>query len=170
MSGGYRPDSCPKCEGHTLHVHDYPERRPLGELDLPPVIGIIRYICANPTCKATWRILPAFLPRHVWHRWQSVERTTLPAAAPPTPSAKPIPERTAERWRARLASSARQLVVLLVACFGTLLKEVAKRTGPGATRYELVDVHMQVAGTPPKRRLGDLGAIVHRLVRGIRLM
>lgn len=168
-SGGYRAPWCPRCGFTVLHVHDYVERRPRGERDLAQVIPIVRYICASPACRATWRMLPAFLPRHLWHRWQSVERTTLPAA-PPTPSAKPIPERTAERWQARLASIARQLVLLLAACCGTLLEEVAKRTGLEATRYELVGVHTQIVGTQPKRRLGDLAAILHRLERGIRLM
>jgi hypothetical protein len=172
--GGYLPAWCLKCGWSVLHVHDYPERRPRGELGLPPVIRIMRYICASPSCGATWRILPAFLPRHLWHVWPTVERVTLPAppAPPPAPppGAKRIPARTVGRWQGRLASSARQLVLLLAACFGTLLEVIAKRAGLESTRFELVDVHAQIAGPPPQRRLADLAAIVHRLARGIRLM
>jgi hypothetical protein len=169
-SGGYVPGWCPRCEFAVLHVHDYVERRPLGESDLPRVIRVVRYICASPACKATWRILPAFLPRHLWHRWRSVERTLLAPTPPPRPSEKVIPKRTVARWHERLASAARQLVLLLAACCGSLLETIAKRTGLDATRYELVDAHTRQAGTPPGRRLGDLGALVHRLERGIRLM
>ena len=168
-SGGYRPAWCPRCEHPVLHVHDYLERQPLGELDLPMAIRVVRYICASAACRATWRILPAFLPRHLWHRWQSIERTTL-GTPPATPSAKASPERTAERWQGRLTSTARQLVLLLGACCGSVLETIAKCTGLDATRFGLVEVHTQQAGTPPGRRLGDLGAIVHRLEQGIRLM
>lgn len=165
---GYRPAWCPKCKGDALHVHDYPERHPLGGLDLPPAIRIIRYICAFSECRATWRILPAFLARHLWHCWRAVEQATL-LPAPPEPAATPSAE-TVQRWRGRLASSARQLVLLLGACCGTLLEVIAKRTGLNATRFDLVGVHAEVAGTPVWWRLSDLAAIVHRLERGLRLM
>lgn len=169
-SGGYLPGWCPRCEFPVLHVHDYVERRPRGELDLPLVIRVVRYICASPACKATWRILPAFLPRHLWHRWRSVERATLAPVPAPSPSAKAVPKRTVTRWQERLASSARQLVLLLAACYGTVLETIARCTGLDATRMELVDVHARQAEMPLGRRLGDLGALVHRLERGIRLM
>ncbi len=166
---GYRPDECARCFGHVLHVHDYPERRPRGELDLPPVVRIVRFICAAPACRATWRILPAILARHLWRIWPTVERTTHPAE-PPVLDPMPIPKRTARRWRERLTSAAKLLVLLLACSGGVQLETIAKRAGLDATRRELVDVHARVATPPTGRRLADLAAVVHRLERGLRLM
>jgi hypothetical protein len=166
---GYRPGWCPRCGGDVLHVHDYPLRKPYGEPGLPPVIPIVRHICAERSCAATWRILPAFLARHLWRVWRTVERT-VSAGSPPKLGAAPVPKQTARRWRARLASAAKQLVVLLAISGGALLETIAKRAGHESTRLELVKVHAQEARTTPERRLADLAAIVHRLERGIRLM
>jgi hypothetical protein len=165
----YRLDQCPRCGCCVLHVHDYPRRKPRGERDLPPEIPVVRYICTEPSCQATWRILPALLARHLWRIWPTVERTVSPSS-PPKPGAVPVPEQTAQRWWARLASAARQLVVLLATRGGVLLEAIAKRVGHEAARSELVDVHAQMAAVPPERRLADLAALVHRLERGIRLM
>jgi hypothetical protein len=167
---GYRPVCCPRCGGLVLHVHDYPRRIPRGEPGLPPEITVVRHICAEPTCAATWRILPAFLARHLWRVWPTVERAACAAQPPPPAPPPPIPARTARRWRERLTSAAKLLVVLLATSGGALLEAIAKRAGLESTRLELVDVFAQVAGTPPRRRLADLAAIVHRLERGIRLM
>jgi len=168
---GYRLEQCPRCGCRVLHVHDYPRRKPRGEPGLPPEIPVVRYICAERSCAATWRILPAFLARNLWRVWPTVERTVIPPSAPQL-GAAPIAQQTAARWRARLASAAKQLVVLLAASGGGLLESIAKEVGLLATRFELVDVHARRVGMPraPGRRLADLAAIVHRLERGIRLM
>jgi hypothetical protein len=167
---GYRPDHCPRCGGRVLHVHDYPRRKPIGEPGMPPEITIVRHICADPACAATWRILPAFLARHLWRMWWTVERTVSEEEPPSPLDPDPIPERTAQRWRARLASMARQLIVLLATSGGILLEAIAKCVGLDATRSKLVDVHTRLAEVPRGRRLADLAALVHRLERGIRLM
>ncbi|HKO07449.1 MAG TPA: DUF6431 domain-containing protein, partial [Alphaproteobacteria bacterium] len=166
---GYRLAECPRCGGRVLHVHDYPRRKPRGEPGLPREIPVVRYICTEPDCEATWRILPALLARHLWRVWSTIEQT-VSTPSPPKPCAMPVPEQTARRWRARLASAARQIVVLLATSGGVLLEAIAKRVGLESARVELVDVHAQMAGAPPGRRLADLAALVHRLERGIRLM
>ena len=166
---GYRPDHCLRCGGRVLHVHDYPRRKPLGDPAMPPEIPIVRHICADPACAATWRILPAFLARHLWRTWRTVERTVSKQEPSELPAVR-IPEQTAQRWRGRLASMAIQLVVLLATSGGTLLEAIAKRVGLDAPRFELVDVHARLVEVPPGRRLADLAALVHRLERGIRLM
>jgi hypothetical protein len=166
----YRPDYCRHCGGLVLHVHDYLRRKPCGEPGWPPEVTIVRHICADPACAATWRILPEFLARHLWRVWQTVERIVSPRPPPPPPAPGPIPKTTARRWRERLASAARQLIMLLATSSGVLLEAIAKRAGLEATRLELVDVHAQMAAVPPERRLADLAALVHRLERGIRLM
>ena len=166
---GYRPRWCPRCDGSVLHVHDYPRRKPIGEPGMPLEITIVRHICAAPECGATWRILPAFLARHLWRIWTTVERT-VSDEPPLAVAAVPIPETTAQRWRARLAAVAAQLVVLLATSGGALLEAIAKRVGLVATRVVLVDVHARMTETPPGRRLADLAVLVHRLERGLRLM
>ena len=85
----YRPDVCGRCGDSRLHVHDYPERKPLG-LAMLGVLRIVRFICVNPSCGATWRILPAFLARHLWWIWRRVEMATAPPTlAAPTPPSMP---------------------------------------------------------------------------------
>lgn len=165
----YRPCECSRCGGRVLHVHDRPERTPRGEPSLPPLIPIVRYICAAASCRATWRILPAFLARHLWRVWLTVERT-MATRAPPPPAPAAIPRRTERRWRERFASLAAQLVVLLATSGGTLFEAIAMRAGLESARCVLVDVHAQMTLAPPGRRLADLAAVVHRLERGIRLM
>jgi hypothetical protein len=171
---GYRPDVCLHCGGDVLHAHDYVERRPRGAPDVAAEIRLRRYICANKKCQATWRVLPSFLARHLWRIWPTVEGVALPATPPALPATPPasVPKRTVQRWRERLASMARQLVVLLAMSSGTVLEAIAKKVGLLATRAELVDVHARMTRTPltPGRRLADLAAIVHRLEPGLRLM
>jgi hypothetical protein len=173
---GYRPGTCPRCGSRVLHVHDYVERTPLGEPGLPAVIPIVRHACADVACGAVWRILPAFLARHLWRVWPTVERTapapTQDAVQPkmPTQGAAPIPLRTLQRWRQRLTAGARQLVVLLATSGGALVEEIAKRAGLESTRLELVGIHAGRTAAPAGRRLADLAALVHRLEPGVRLM
>jgi hypothetical protein len=167
---GYRPAQCPRCGGLALHIHDYPRRKPYGEPGAPAEIIVVRHICADPACEATWRIVPAFLARHLWRVWPTVERTVSEEPPSPRLETAPIAKRTARRWRARLCASAKQLVVLLATSGGALLEAIAKGVSLQATRALLVDIHTQLAVTPPGRRLADLAAVVHRLERGIRLM
>lgn len=167
---GYRPVRCPRCGHDVLHVHGYPERHPRGEPDMPPVVQIIQYICAEVTCGATWRILPRFLARHLWRVWSTVERVVRPDDAPIPRNAPPIPARTDRRWRSRLATAARVLVVLLAASGGLALGAIAARVGLDGTRADLVDVHADLAHVTPGARLATVAAITHRLERGIRLL
>jgi hypothetical protein len=164
---GYRLNACPRCGCRVLHVHDYSERMPRGEPGWPAVITIVRYICVETTCGATWRILPVFLARHLWRVWPTTERTVSP---PRGIDAAPVPKRTAQRWRARLAASARQLVIVLATTGGAILEDIAKRAGLDSTRLELMEIHTERTATPLGWRLANLAALVHRLEQGIRLM
>jgi len=87
----YRPGVCGRCGNDRLHVHDYLERKPLG-VAMAATLRIVRFICTNPSCGATWRVLPAFLARHLWWVWRRVEAATMspslaadPAPVPMTP-------------------------------------------------------------------------------------
>lgn len=164
----YRPDRCPRCGHDVLHLHSYPERHPRGELGMPPVVRVAQYICAAVECSATWRILPKFLARHLWRVWKTVERVALPGEVPR--AAPPVPERTQYRWRARLAATARVLVVLLAASGGFVLESVAAQVGLDASRAELVHAYAEQTEVPRGARLAAVAALTHRLERGIRLM
>lgn len=165
---GYRPASCGRCGHDRVHVHCRPERHPRGEPALPVAMEVLQFRCGDEACGATWRILPLFLARHLWHAWRAVERTVRPWAA--TMAAPVVSTRTEERWRARLASSARVLVAVLATSVGVVLEDVAKRVGLLGTRGELVNAYVALTAPPPTERLSSLAALVHRLERGLRLM
>ncbi|MBI5536569.1 MAG: hypothetical protein HY898_27865 [Deltaproteobacteria bacterium] len=164
----YRPEICPACEGSSLHVHDRLERHPRG-LILVAVLTVLRFICANPECRATWRVLPAFLARNLWWGWEPIAHATQPEIAAPTEAPEP-PTRTRQRWMARLRSSARQLMVLLASRGTQAVQAVGAAVGVNATRTALVREHAVQLGIPVLWRLATLAALVDRLERGIRLM
>lgn len=167
----YRPEQCGACEGATLHVHDRPERHPRG-LAMVAVVTLLRFICANPECRATWRLVPAFLARHLWWGWEPIARATQPAVTPEPAQQQGVepPKRTRQRWTARLVSWARQLVVLLASRGTHAVQAVAARVGPGADRMSLVRAHALAFGVPVVWQLASLAVLVDRLERGIRLM
>jgi hypothetical protein len=167
----YRPEQCGACEGATLHVHDRPERHPRG-LAMVAVVTLLRFICANPECRATWRLVPAFLARHLWWGWEPIAQATQPEVAlePSQLQAVTPPPRTRQRWTARLVSSARQLVVLLASRGTRAVQAVAERVGVGADRMSLVKAHALAFKLPAGWQLARLAALVDRLERGIRLM
>jgi hypothetical protein len=134
------------------------------------VIRIVQYICASADCGATWRVLPRFLARHLWRIWETVERTVKPKDTAARADAPKVPERTARRWRARLAMAAALLIALLAGRGTRELHEFAANIDAHATRGELVDAFAERFGVSPGQRLGSPAAIVHQLERGIRLM
>ena len=69
---------------------------------------VIRFRCGErEQCGAVRQVVPAFLARWLWRTWQVIAR-----AISDSPSVA-IPSRTRRRWRRRLRTSARALVVLL---------------------------------------------------------
>jgi hypothetical protein len=113
--------------------------------------------------------LPAFVARHLWRTWSTVERSVL-ADAPKQSNAPTIPKRTAQRWNARAAATARQLVVLLASSGGVLLGYIARQVGLDETRGALVSAYADATRAPIGLRLVGVAVIAHRLERGIRLM
>jgi hypothetical protein len=171
-TGGYRPHlGCPKCAGH-LHIHDYRGRLLLA--DPASLITVVRFLCYS--CGATWQVLPAFVARHLWRSWQTVERAVERAHQAPTlandsvPPSTEIPERTLRRWLTRLVASAALLVVTLSTAETPLLASVAGAVGLGGSRRDLVDVHARIRVVPVGQRLMQIAALVHRLAPGVRLM
>jgi hypothetical protein len=130
-------------------------------------IDIVRYVCASPECRATWRVLPAFVARHLWRRWSTVARTI--AGDPGKPMGPPVPARTRRRWKARLASAARQLVHLLGQHDEETVARAASIVGFNSTRHELVELFTatRVLGVDA---LADIATTIHVLEPGIRLV
>ncbi len=151
----YRPPcSC----GHARpHAHELRERRPRGGAP----VRIRRYLC--PRCGALWTVLPGFLARHLWWPWESIDAAVQDAPA----RTSLVPRQTRRRWRARLATSGRLLVQLLVSRLRPELAALAAAAGLDATRRRVVEVlRPRVAGVA----LAWLAALVHLVVPGVRVM
>ena len=162
---GYRPSACKSCGHDVLHVHDYRQRVLAAEPE-QPVITVIRYLC--PACKATWRILPAFLARHLWRSWRVVQAHAVDEAPPSSwPS---VPQRTRRRWVARLRAAAAKLVQVLSDSGDSLLKGLAESLGPQVTREQLVVQYASTMDVAPGLGLAELAVRVHGLALGVRVM
>lgn len=167
---GYRPSRCARCGHDVLHLHDYPERKlfaePLDAERPAAVVRIVRHECA--ACWAIWRILPTFLARRLWRSWAVVEAVTV--GAPPPATQPEVSPRTQRRWRARLASSAVQLVQVLATSAQTVLEAIASTVGLAGARQDLVAAYATATDSPRGHKLANLAALIHRLVPGVRLM
>jgi len=155
----YRPKAC-QCGCVSLHLHGLRERHPrqlVFDGEPIPVVNIAVFLCA--ACGATWRVLPAFLARCLWRTWDVVEREAL--AKPRPHGDPPVPARTVQRWRTRLARLARLPIQALVVAGGEL-RRLAERVGLEATRLEL----LLASGVS----LAALAALLHRVAPGVRLM
>lgn len=174
-NGGYRPAGCPRC-GKAMHIHEYRERVLVAHAAVSTEVALFR--CSDRgRCGAVTRVLPAFLARHLWRAWPTVEDAVAgPEKDEELAERVPmsVPERTRRRWRARLVASAAVLVVALGTASATVaaLHAVVQRVGLDGTRAELVAV-LASAGTSepmPGLRLATAATVVHRLVPGVRLM
>lgn len=162
---GYRPEACAHCGHGRLHVHDYRERRLLGEAG-HPVTRVARYSC--PNCDAIWLVLPLFLARCLWRTWAVVETYVLGTSPPP--SQPHVPARTRRRWTCRFASAARLPVQVLAHSGNAALAAVAAKVGIEATREQLVRAYAQAFDIPAGKCLAALAALLQRLDPGVRLM
>ncbi|MEO7329234.1 MAG: hypothetical protein ABI193_11690 [Minicystis sp.] len=167
-TGGYRPACCPPCGG-PLHIHDYRPRGLYGSgLDSA---AVVRFRCADrEECGAVFSVLPAFIARHLWRTWSTVEETTRGRDDGAEKAPLPVPARTAQRWRARLASAAMAVLVALVP--SALGEALATMVGLGGTRAEVVAGYADLATPRPRRGLllASLAGLVHRAAPGIRLV
>lgn len=161
-SGAYRPERCAHCLHGVLHVHDYRSR--LTQIAPAKItVPVVRYRCTNETCEAHWQILPAFVARSLWFNWPLVEEACI--AEPREPARAPTSRpalRTKQRWRSRLATSARMIVVALAASAEGALGGVLCELGLDPSRLDLVDT---VA-----KPLGAIASLVQHVAPGLRLV
>jgi hypothetical protein len=167
-SGAYRPERCLLC-GVPVHIHDHRPRTlvasEIGSTD------VARFRCADrEACGAVFLVLPAFIARHLWRAWPTVELTMhAPEDGDEKPSS-PVPARTASRWKARLMAEAAALIVALATM--KIGPALAEKVGLGGTRAEAVVSYASVVPAPPRRGLlfASLAGLLHRAAPGLRLM
>lgn len=167
-TGGYRPPRCPPCGG-SLHIHGY-------RLRVLPASGlgsatVVRFRCADrERCGAVFLVLPAWIARHLWRTWKTVEETCGQREKGEEKAPPIVPARTASRWRARLAASG--MAVILALGQSALGDALATRCGLDGARHEVVAAYAGVATPPPRRGqlFASIAAVTHRGAPGIRLM
>ena len=166
-SVGYRPPACPRCQA-KMHVHGERVRVLLGSAEIST--SVARFRCADRDgCGAVFLVLPAWIARHLWRAWATVEDGTREQDKPREASTA-VPRRTLSRWKARLLASA---AALIVALGGTVLgDDLAAKVGLGGARHEVVAAYASLTQPRPSRGLvlATLAAVVHRAAPGIRLM
>lgn len=160
-----------------MHVHDYRPRVLAG--DPAGSTEIARFRCADRSCGTVVQVLPAWLARHLWRAWSTVEGAVMREeeedeeedAVTKKPSSD-VPARTRRRWRARLSTAAFLLIAAIAAVADTMpaLAHVVRAVGHDGTRRDAV-VAFEAATKPPIGRwLASLAAVVHRVAPGVRLM
>ena len=158
----YRPSGCLRC-GAKVHIHDLRPRQMLADPFL--ATEVIRFRCADrKRCGACWQILPIFLARHLRRSWGVVEN------AVESPLRSPVPARTRRRWKARLASSARLLVVILTTAAESTWSAIATAVGLDGSRFDLVRGYRAQTQPEPCVCFAELAGLLHRLSPGVRLM
>lgn len=150
-----RPQQCAACDCPRVHVHER-RTRLLDGLGSARV-EILIFRCANRSCRVVWRVLPAFLARHLWRAWARVVEALDDAR-----ERSSTPKRTRQRWLRRLRERATMLVVVL-ASLGPARPPALTALDVEATRREVI----RAFGLP---RLAKLAAVVERLVPGVRVM
>ena len=161
----YLPKEC-KCGCPRLRLHDLRTRILRGTLISGggfAVVIILVFLCTG--CSATWRVLPAFLARHLWRTWETVATAV---AGERKPGQAQVPKRTRQRWRARLGQAARTATQVLASSGDAALRAVAQQVGLEALRQELVTAF--AAAFTGGVVLLQLAELLHRLAPGIRLM
>ncbi len=131
-----RPSPCQRCRAAPVHLHERRTRVFRGEVEGPPGTEVLIFRCADrEDCGAIWRVLPAFLARHLWRRWSVIGASVLRRPA----GRHRVASRTRQRWRARLQSSAAVLVALLGATGLERWTGLAARVTAAGMRGELIE-------------------------------
>ena len=157
---GYRPARCAHCGGTRLHGHGRRERVLAGDEQCR--VEIRRYRCVG--CRAVWQVVPGFLARRLWRRWEVVEGALTGKRRR---SRIPVPGRTRRRWRSKLVSDGRVVRHVLSATQQPGLEAVVRHVQPICTRGDVLAAYRVYAGVDA---LVELGALLHRLAPGLRMM
>ena len=123
------------------------------------------YRCPKKGCGAVYTILPAFVARHLWRDWQTVEEVCE--------AKREAPRSTKRRWYGRLASSARQLVQLFKGTLVQTLKgnvDWLRALTEILTRREFINVLWSAGVICSPSTFAKVAVWIHRVQPGVRLM
>lgn len=156
----YRPEECRNCGHKKNHAHCFRERiLREADPDRPPLVVAIRlFSCAS--CGAVFTVLPAFIARHLWRAWKTVERVAG--------GKERAPRTTQSRWLSRLQSDASQLVQLFVEGIQSPVSQALLGLRP-RIRSLFVGVLAPFLGRRPSV-FAVVAAWIHRIEAGVRLM
>ncbi|MFN0155915.1 MAG: DUF6431 domain-containing protein [Gaiella sp.] len=157
---GYRPVRCEHCGGVRLHGHGRRLRALAG--DELGVIEIRRYRCTG--CRAVWQVLPGFVARRLWRRWEVVVGAL---AGKGRHGRAPVPGRTRRRWRSKLRRCGRLVRHVLSTTQRPELDAVVRRVPVACTRGAVLAAYREHAN---EDALAELAALLHRLAPGLRMM
>jgi DNA-directed RNA polymerase subunit RPC12/RpoP len=161
---GYRPGLCDHCGCRRLHGHGRRVRVLAGD-DLV-ALEIRRYRCVE--CGAVWQVLPGFVARQLWRRWEKVDEalqeTREERAAREGPPR--VPGRTVRRWRSNLQSCGRRVLHVLSVTGRPEAEAAVQRVPVECTRNEVLAAYRSEA----KGTLAEVASLLHRAAPGVRMM
>ncbi len=156
----YRPHACGNCARDKIHAHCFRERilREADPRQAPVIVAIRLFCCAS--CGAVFTILPAFIARHLWRAWKTVEGVAG--------GEEMAPKRTMARWLSRLQSNASQLVQVFTASVQGAASDALLRCQPSARRAFIAVVKPFLGARSCV--FACIASWIHRLEAGVRLM
>ena len=155
----YRPEECRSCGCNRNHAHCFRERilRAADPGEPAVVVPIRLFSCA--ACGAVYTILPAFIARHLWRAWKTVEDVTS--------GKEEAPKRTRRRWLSRLESDTSQLLQVITTSVDGAVSEALMSARP-SSRSGFLSVLKRLLGR--RSVFACVAAWIHRLAAGVRLM
>lgn len=160
---------CRSCDFGMLHALCFRVRllRSAEKRGQVEEVDIRLYRCPKKKggCGAVYTVLPAFIARHLWRDWQTVEDVCE--------GERKAPRRTTERWYGRLVCSAKQLVQLFQAAVVQTLKgslDWVKALSDNLTRGGFINTLRLSKVISPPNAFAQIAARIHRIEPGVRLM
>jgi hypothetical protein len=160
---------CRACGYEKVHALCFRTRtlRPADPSAQRVVEDVRLFRCPQEGCGAVYTVLPAFVARHLWRAWQTVEKVC--------DGREPAPSRTTERWLGRLGSAARQLVQRFKASVLQTLNRIVSQDwvttlSEDLTRWGFIALLQGAGAVAAPRAFAQVAAWVHRVEAGVRLM
>lgn len=157
--------ACRNCGGERIHALCFRQRvlRPADAQEASLVVDIRLFRCARRGCGAVFTMLPAFIARHLWRAWATVERSARGLEQPP--------KSTRRRWLSRLASDASDLAQSFVSlAAGVLEASFLRQVSRSSTRRDVIEVASEAIALHFGHVFAAVAGWIHRLRPGVRLL